>query len=92
MPYAGSTQKVTKIDSHSAWLNDHHRKMFGGVDDLVASSKNEYQWQTTHNSKFQVGLPAPTTSAGVPTWPVGSYASWEGESAYEDQRIDQNLY
>lgn len=88
MPYAGSQQKVTKIDSRSSWLNDHHRKMFGGSDDIVSSSKNDYHWQTTHNSKFQVGLPAPNVSAGVPTWPVGSYTAWDGGQSYEDQRTD----
>lgn len=73
MPYAGSSYKVTKIDSHSAWLNDHHRKMFSGAEyDVISTNKNQYQWQTTHNSKYKTGLEAPSTAAGVPTWPVSA--------------------
>jgi len=90
MPYAGSVKKITKIDAHSSWLNDHHRRMFGGTEsDVISNSKSEYQWQTTHNSKYQTGLPAPKVTAGLPTWPVGAHASWQGGLTHEDQRMEQ---
>lgn len=89
MPYAGAPQKVTKIDSHSSWLNDHHKKMFGGVDyDAITSNKNQYTWQTTHNAKFQTDVQAPSVSAGMPTWPVGGLPSWSGEQSYDGQRSE----
>jgi Ca2+-binding EF-hand superfamily protein len=89
MPYAGAAHKVTKMDSHASWLNDHHRKMFGGSqDDVLSANKNQYKWQTTNSAKFQTGIEAPSTSAGVPTWPVGGLPSWIGAESHEDQRSE----
>ena len=89
MPYAGAPHKVTKVDSHSSWLNDHHRKMIGGADhDVISSAKNQYSWQTTHTANFQSGIPTPSVSAGVPTWPVGAFQSWQGGLTHHDQRED----
>jgi calcyphosin len=87
MPYAGSRQKVTKVDSHSQWLNDHHRRMFGGDDNIY--QKGDSSWQTTHSAKFRTDIPAPTVSAGIPTWPIGASTSWEGGQMHEDQRMNQ---
>lgn len=86
MPYAGAPQKITKVDSKSQWLNDHHRRMFGGDDSLY--QKGDYQWQTTHSAKYRTDLPPPTVTAGVPTWPVGAGSNWQGGLMHEDQRMD----
>lgn len=88
MPYAGSAKRVTSVNSHSSWLNDHHRKMFGGsIGDPITTSNAEYNWQTTHTSKYRTDLPMPEVTAGVPTWPVGSSLDWQGGLMHEDQRM-----
>lgn len=87
MPYAGAPQKITKIDAHSSWLNDHHRKMFGGDSDAITHPGGEYHWQTTHNSKYRTDIPAPKVTAGIPTWPVGATTGWHGGQMHEDQRM-----
>lgn len=86
MPYAGAPQKITKVDAHSSWLNDHHRKMFGGDDTIYP--KGHFNWETTHNSKYRTDVDAPEVTAGVPTWPVGAHNSWQGGQMHEDQRMD----
>jgi len=86
MPYAGSKNKVTKIDCHSQWLSDHHRRMFGGDDGI--SQKGDTSWQTTHQAKYRTDVPAPHLSAGVPTFPTGMQSNWQGGQMHEDQRLD----
>ncbi len=86
MPYAGSQHKVSKIDAHSQWLNDHHRKMFGGDDSLY--QKGDTSWQTTHQAKYRTDVAAPNVTAGVPTWPAGMQGNWTGGQMNEDQRVD----
>jgi Ca2+-binding EF-hand superfamily protein len=85
MPYAGAPQKITKVDAHSQWLNDHHRRMFGGDDSLYA--KGQVSWQTTHQAKYRTDVDAPNVTAGVPTWPIGANNNWEGGQMHEDQRV-----
>lgn len=86
MPYAGSSQKIAKIDAHSQWLNDHHRKIFGGDDSLYQNSN--VTWQTTHQAKYRTDAPVPDVTAGVPSWPIGAASGWTGGQMHEDQRVD----
>jgi len=86
MPYAGSSMKVTKIDCHSQWLNDHHRKMFGGEDNVYP--KGDGSWRTTHQEKYRTDVNAPNVTAGVPTWPLGAENDWEGGQMHEEQRMN----
>ena len=89
MPYAGAPQKVTKINSHTAWLNDHHRKLFIGEEtDIMVNPQNKYEWKSTHNSKYRSGIPAASVTAGVPTRPVGAMPTWDGGQMHDDQRVD----
>jgi Ca2+-binding EF-hand superfamily protein len=86
MPYAGAPKKITKVDAKCEWLNDHHRKMFGGDDSLY--HKADVSWQTTHQAKYRTDLPIPDVTAGVPSWPIGAVSNWEGGQMHEDQRMD----
>ena len=88
MPYAGAPAKITKVDSRSAWLNDHHRKMFGGSSsDPITFKNTDYNWHTTHSANYRTDLPMPEVTAGVPTWPVGSALDWQGGLMHDDQRM-----
>lgn len=87
MPYAGAPQKITQVNAHSSWLNDHHRKMFGGQDSIY--QPEDYKWQTTNSAKYRIDYDAPNVTAGVPTWPVGANNTWEGGMMHEDQRMNQ---
>jgi Ca2+-binding EF-hand superfamily protein len=87
MPYAGAPKKITKVDAHSQWLNDHHRRIIGGDDSIY--HKGDVSWQTTHNTKYRTDIPAAKVTAGVPTWPVGAVNNWSGGQMHEDQRMDK---
>lgn len=86
MPYAGSQAKITNVNATSEWLNDHHRKMFGGEDDFYHKGENTYT--TAHQAEFRTDIPAPKVTAGIPTWPIGASTNWQGGLMHEDQRAN----
>ena len=51
MPYAGSRQKISTVNSRDAYRRDHHRNLFGTDKEAVFDSKkkggNQSQWQTS---------------------------------------------
>jgi len=44
MPYAGSSNKISKVNAKEAYLNDHHRNLFGTDKNtpFVKSDKSAY--------------------------------------------------
>lgn len=82
MPYAGSSMKVTNINSREAWRQDHHRTLFGNKDSGPIPLKGGSEWTTT--SKGMVYYPP---SNAVAAGNSSSFAYNTGPQGQQEELI-----
>lgn len=53
MPYAGSSAKVTSVNSRDAYRRDHHRNLFGTDKSTPFEKRQATEWQSSTGQSYQ---------------------------------------